>query len=101
MEKSIIEILKASDTKKYFKKYGITNLYLFWSYSRWENKKNSDLDLLIDYDRNIHKITLLDLSEMESYLHKITWIKKIDFVTRNSINRKLVPYIEKDLIQII
>jgi len=101
MKKSIIDILKDSNVKAYFKKYWITNLYLFWSYSRWDIKKNSDLDLLIDYDRTIHKITLLDLANLENYLQKKTWIKKVDFVTKNSINKKLAHYIEKDLIQII
>ncbi len=70
---------------------------VFGSYARNEQKAGSDLDLLIDFDR---KVNLLDLIGLEQELSELLQIK-VDLVTRRSVHKRLMPYIEKDLIPIL
>ena len=66
---------------------------LFGSYMRNEATKNSDLDILVSFNK---RITLIDLSRMKNKLHEKLNLK-IDLVTQQSLDSKIMPYIEKDL----
>ncbi len=70
---------------------------VFGSYARNEQKAGSDLDLLIEFDR---KVNLLDLIGLEQELTELLKIK-VDLITRRSVSERLLPYIQKDLIQIL
>lgn len=67
---------------------------IFGSYARGENIKESDLDLLIEFE---NKINLLDLIGLEQELSEQLGVK-VDLITNQSVNDQLRPYIEKDLI---
>ncbi len=99
-KKTVLEKFKSHKIKKFFDKKWINHLYLFGSYARWENTKKSDLDIIIDYDRDKNKITLFDLTDIENILKENFWVEKVDIVTKKSINFRLKKYIEKDIIQI-
>lgn len=58
--------------------------------------ENSDLDLLVDFDKNIN---LLEITGMERELSETLGIK-VDLVTVESLNERLKPYITSDLIRI-
>lgn len=79
--------------------YGILHLAIFWSYARGEADKTSDLDILIDLSYT-HGMTLSVLDEIEMLLKKELSMPSIDIVTMRSLNPRLKPYIEKDLISI-
>ncbi len=70
---------------------------IFGSYARGEEKKNSDLDILIDFNS---KINLLELIGLEQELSELLGVK-VDLVTLKSVSQLLKPYIEKDLIRIV
>ncbi len=72
---------------------GISNLSVFGSYSRGDNKKNSDIDLLVTFS---DRITLLDLIDIEMKLSKLLK-KKVDLVTPGAVSELLRESIEKDL----
>lgn len=78
-------------------KYNPVLVGIFGSYARNEQTDKSDLDLLIDFDT---KINLLELIGLEQELSEILGIK-VDLVTMKSVNERLKPYIEQDLIRII
>ena len=70
---------------------------VFGSYARNEQTKESDLDLLIDFNS---KINLLDLIGLEQELSEVLGIK-VDLVTKRSVKENLLPFIQKDLIRIV
>jgi predicted nucleotidyltransferase len=67
------------------------------SYALGEEKENSDLDLLIDFNT---KVNLLDLIGLEQELSELLGIK-VDLITLRSVHPPLKPSIEKDLIRIV
>lgn len=89
IKKSIVEILK---------KYGVKKAGIFGSYARGEEKKDSDVDILIDVKGE--KFSLIDLISLEMELEKKLG-KKIDLLTYAGINIHLKEYILKDEVRII
>ncbi len=89
IKKPIIEVLK---------KHRIRKAGIFGSYARGEEKKNSDIDILIDVKGR--KFSLLDLAGLEIELEKKLG-KKIDLLTYAGINSHLKEYILKDEVKII
>ena len=74
----------------------ISYLGLFGSYARNEQKHDSDVDLLVNFDK---KISLLDLVDTENKLGNL-FKKKVDLIPDGSINKYVKPYVEKDIITI-
>jgi len=80
------------------KKNKIVRAGIFGSYARGEQKKNSDIDVLIKVQAK--KFSLLDLVHLEFELEKILR-KKVDLLTYNSINHLLKERILNEEIKII
>lgn len=75
-----------------FSKYGIKEMAIFGSVSREDNTDESDLDVLVDFDRPIG-IEFIDLAdELEALLNV-----KIDLVSKGGLKEKYFRVIEKDL----
>ncbi len=70
---------------------------IFGSYARNENTSKSDLDVLIDLPSNLD---LLELIGLEQELSEALGVS-VDLVTAKSVNERLKPYINKDLVRII
>jgi uncharacterized protein len=68
---------------------------IFGSYARGQNKRDSDLDILVYLDYS-NRISLLDLIGAEQDLTAALGIK-VDLVTEKSLNPYIRPYIEKDV----
>ncbi len=66
-------------------RYNINKLGIFGSYIRGEQKKGSDLDILIDYDE---PPTLIALIEIENRLSELLGVK-VDLVTRKGLKPRL------------
>lgn len=84
IKKTIVPILKHNDVKR---------AAIFGSYARGEQKKKSDLDILIEY-KNDNK-SLLDLVGLKIELEE-TLKKKVDLLTYDSIHHLLKEYILED-----
>lgn len=63
--KTILENLKPELVKK----YKIKEIGVFGSWVRGEQKKNSDIDILVEFEENAG-ISLFDFIEIEDYLRK-------------------------------
>lgn len=72
-------------------KYGVKRLALFGSYVRNEEKKNSDIDILVEFKKATYKDYINLARDLEKILKK-----KVDLVTVNSLNRHVRPYILKE-----
>jgi hypothetical protein len=73
--------------------YGVTYLALFGSQARNEATENSDIDLLIDYQKPLGLIKFARLERTLSELLK----KNVDLVSKNGMSKHMNPYIQKDL----
>jgi len=75
-------------------KYKINRLGIFGSYVRGEQKSESDLDILIDYEEAPSLITLI---EIENQLSELLGMK-VDLVTHKGIKPQLRSYILEEVV---
>jgi uncharacterized protein len=76
-------------------RYHLKSLGIFGSCTRADFREDSDVDILIDYDKQMG-IEFIDLAEeLESILNR-----KVDLVSRNGIKPKYFEEIKKDLIYV-
>ena len=66
---------------------------IFGSYARGEQTKNSDLDILVSFNK---RLTLIDLSRIKNELSERLKIK-VDMITQRALHPKIKTYIEQDL----
>lgn len=79
-------------------RYRINEIGIFGSFVRGEQKKRSDVDILVEFDdKNIPG--LLKLSEMERYLQRLLK-KKVDLVIKSGIRPELKKGILKEVVYI-
>ncbi len=74
------------------KKYSIKQLGVFGSYSRGEQNENSDVDILVEFEKPIGLDFIELAEELETILNR-----KVDLVSKGSIKPRVWNYIEKDL----
>lgn len=75
------------------KKYYIKTIGLFGSYMKGEQKKESDIDILVEFEKPISLFEFLDLEE---YLQKIL-SSKVDLVSRSTLKPHIGKYILKEV----
>ena len=87
----IINILK-SNKQRLTDKYGLSFMAIFGSYGRGQQTENSDVDILVDFQRPIG-IEFIDLANELEKLLKI----KVDLVSKNGVKPQYLKHIEEDL----
>ncbi|MFP9100029.1 nucleotidyltransferase family protein [Flavobacterium sp. RHBU_24] len=90
-----IQSVLVSHKQRLFREYPIKSLAIFGSYSRNEQKTDSDLDVLIEFSGKIG-IRFIDLAEE---IEVITGTK-VDLVSKNAIKGKYLDAISTDLIYV-
>ena len=83
--------------KKVVGKFNPKLVGVFGSYARGEQQRESDLDILVDFNESVNLIELIGLEQELTELLGI----KVDLVTLKSVNPSLNPYIQQDLIRIV
>ncbi len=73
-------------------KYHVKEIGIFGSYAREKQTNNSDLDVLIEFNK---PVSLLQIISLENYISDILGIK-VDVVTKNNIREELKEAILKD-----
>jgi predicted nucleotidyltransferase len=80
------------------KDYNVLKVGIFGSFARGENKKDSDLDILVEFKESPSLLTLIRL---ENELSEILGIK-VDLVTTGALkNKRIKKSIKRDLIKIL
>ena len=75
-----------------FNKYPIKYLALFGAMSRGDYHEHSDVDILVDFEKDIG-IEFIDLAdELEAILDK-----KVDLVSKNGLKEKYYQFLKKEL----
>jgi uncharacterized protein len=77
-------------------KYRVTEMGIFGSFVRGEQKKGSDIDILVDFSEIPD---LLKFIELERYLKKLLK-KKVDLVDKQGIRPQLRDIIIKEVIYV-
>ena len=77
-------------------RYGVSKIGIFGSYVRGEQKKKSDVDILVEFEK---PISLLKLVNLENFLGDIIGIK-VDVVPKEDIRSELKERIIKEVIYV-
>lgn len=98
MKKSLDEIKKILNIHRseLRDKYKITEIGVFGSYVRGEQKRKSDIDILAEFGE---PISLLDLVGAELYLKKILKMK-VDLVPREDLRPELKERIIRETVPV-
>lgn len=83
---------------EYFKDKPILRAWLFGSYSRGDEKLDSDIDILVDYDKT-SKLSLLKICSMITDLEDILG-KRVDLVENGRLKDFAIPSANHDKILI-
>jgi hypothetical protein len=82
----------------HLKEFDPIKIGIFGSFARGDNKKGSDIDILVEFKESP---TLLTLIKLENDLSEILGIK-VDLITTGALkNKRIKKSIEKDLIKIL
>ncbi len=98
MKKKIDQIImKLRENKPVLKeKYGVKNLEVFGSYVLGEQKKGSDLDVLVDFYKTID---LFKYIELENYLGETLGVK-VDLVMKDALKPRIKDRILNEAIPV-
>jgi len=77
--------------------YGVHSLGVFGSYVRGEQRRGSDLDLLVEFDDR--PLTLLQFIALEHYLSDLLKVK-VDLVERNTIKPTIGRHILDEVVPV-
>jgi uncharacterized protein len=88
-------LLLSTKKEQLYKDYSIKSLAIFGSYSRGEENKSSDLDMLVEFSETIG-IRFIDLAEE---LEKILACK-VDLVSKKGIKESYFNILKDELIYI-
>jgi predicted nucleotidyltransferase len=70
-------------------RFGVSEIGVFGSWVRGEQKSTSDIDVLVDFDR---EIGLFELMELEEYLEQILGCK-VDVALKRSLRKYIGQHI--------
>jgi predicted nucleotidyltransferase len=74
----------------------ISKAYLFGSYASNEQTLESDVDILVDFEKQANLFDLIRLQQNLSELLNL----KVDLLSSKGVSKFILPYIEKDKILI-
>ena len=97
MKKSEDVRAKLEELKPVLKKrYQVETLGFFGSYARGEQKKKSDIDVIVEFSQS-NTIDLFDFIELEDFLSKKLGVK-VDLVTKSALKPMIKDQILKETI---
>lgn len=77
-------------------KYGVKEIGIFGSYVRKEQKKISDVDILVEFEEDA-EIGLLKFVNMENYLSGLLGVK-VDLVEKSGLKPRIGKHILKEVV---
>ncbi|MEK6581824.1 MAG: nucleotidyltransferase family protein [Nitrospirota bacterium] len=91
-----IKTILAGHSNELREKYKIKEIGIFGSYIRGEQKRRSDIDILVEFDE---PVSLLDLVGAEIYLSELLNIK-VDLVPKRDLRPELKDRILKETVYV-
>ncbi|MDD5144304.1 nucleotidyltransferase family protein [Methanoregula sp.] len=77
-------------------RYGVTYLGIFGSYVRGEQKKASDVDILVEFDR---PGTLLDFIHLQNDLEDLLGVR-VDLVEKSGLKPAIRPHVLAEVVPV-
>jgi predicted nucleotidyltransferase len=77
--------------------YGVRSLWLFGSYVRGEQRKRSDMDMLVELDNR--SLSLLGFIGLENHLGDLLKVK-VDLVEKNMLKPAIEGNVLKEIVQV-
>jgi predicted nucleotidyltransferase len=98
--KTITEIKQIFQTQKSYlsEKYGVTEIGVFGSYVRGEQRPDSDLDILIELE-DPPRISLMGLVNLENYLSDLLGVK-VQVNIKKNLKPRLSSYILQEVVML-
>ena len=98
--KTITEIRQILQVQKSYlaQKYGVTEVGVFGSYVRGEQRLDSDLDILVELE-DPPRISLMGLVNLENYLSDLLGIK-VQVTIKRNLKPRLSPYILQEVVML-
>ena len=95
--KTLDEIREILQVEKPYlaEKYGVTEIGVFGSYVRGEQRPDSDVDILIELE-DPPRISLLGLVNLENYLSDLLGAK-VQVAIKKNLKARLSPYILQEV----
>ena len=93
--KDVNEILR-EHKEELFRKYSVVEIGVFGSFVRGEEKRRSDIDILVEFEK---VPDLLEFIALEEYLRKLLK-KKVDLVRKEAVRHELKDRILKEVVYI-
>ena len=78
------------------RKKGAVKIALFGSYARGEERKNSDIDIIVKFNK---QKSLLEFVKIEQELSEAVG-KKVELLTEKSISSHLIGKIKKEMVRL-
>lgn len=89
---------KIKSKRKEFNRFGIKGIGLFGSYSKNNQSKNSDIDILIDFETE--KENFDNLMGVYDLLEDLFRNKKVDIISKNGLSPHIGKHILNDVIYV-
>jgi len=93
----VIKFIK-ENKERLKKEYGVKEIYLFGSVARGEEREDSDIDLLVEFDES-KIITMFKYMQLVREFEE-RFNKHVDLATKNMIKPIVSKSIQKDLIYV-
>jgi len=87
---NIINMLK--DHNEILRKYEVKRIGLFGSYARGDQKKNSDIDFLVEFEKPVFE----NFMDLAFYLEEL-FGRKVELITNGNLSPYIQPYVEKEV----
>jgi len=79
------------------RRFGVQGLWVFGSYARDEQRKDSDIDILVEFNND--DMTLFKFVELEEELSKIVG-HEVDLVQRSALKKRMQPQVFAEAIAV-
>jgi len=89
-----IKSILAEHRKELRQKYKVKRIGVFGSFVRGEQRKRSDIDLLVEFEETP---SLFEFMDLEEYLSKILGLK-VDLVTKDALKPKIGEQILREVV---
>ena len=98
--KTLAEIKQILEAQKEYlaTEYGVTIIGVFGSYVRGEQRRDSDVDILIELERP-PRISLIGLVELEHYLSDVLG-KKVDLAIKKNLRKRIGERILSEVVPV-
>jgi predicted nucleotidyltransferase len=83
--------------KEIKEKFGVKNLYIFGSYVRGEQTPESDIDILVEFEKG--KKTFRNYMGLKFYLEELLG-KEVDLVIKEAVRKELKKYIYGEAVNV-